>query len=286
VRVEPDHLEIDASNAENDRRVGFVSLTNLTERVLRLKLEAGSYIQSIPEVVLAPHEKKKAPIVVLLQREVPLHEEIAFVAAGFKIRLWVDAAATPVAPMVSSKELVSPERSPTALLSATSVAAPRERVIQSNPTTMQGNGSASSSASPGQSAALVALHAQRADASRWELRWPQPKTPVTKYRVEERLLSLDRAGALQTNWRELTPLETTASGNEVVAQIKGLEPKQLHMLRVTAIGATGATLWESPVVPLAPPPEPSRGARPWLLFFGLTLSIFLFLRWRSKRAAA
>lgn len=284
VRVEPDHLEIDASNAESGPRVGFVSLTNQTERALRLKLVAGSNIQPIPEVALASHEKKKIPIVVLLHREIPLHEEIALAGAGFKTRLQIDAGAPPVAPAVSSKGPVSPAPSPAVLLSAPSVATPMERQ-QSNPIAIHSDGSPSSPP-PVANGALVAVHAQRADASRWELRWPQPKTPATKYRIEERVLSLDGAGALQTSWRELAPLEIAASGKEVVAQIKGLEPKKLHMLRVTAIGAAGATLWESPVVALAPPREPPRRERHWLLFFGLTLFVFLFLRWRASRAAA
>ncbi len=283
VRLEPDRLEIGASNAESGPRVGFVSLTNQTERALRLKLQAGSNIQSIPEVALAPHEKKKIPIVVLLHREVALQEEIALVGAGFKIRLQIDAAA-PGAPVRSSKGPVSPAPAPAVLLSATSVATPIERMIQPNPIAIHSDASPLSP-SPSPNVALVAVHAQRADALRWELRWPQPKAPASKYRIDERWLSLDGTGALQTSWRELAPLEIAASGNEVVAQIKGLEPKQLHMLRVTAIGAAGATLWESPVVALAPPREPPRGERRWLLVFGLTLFVFLFLRWRSNRAA-
>ena len=282
VRVEPDHLEIDASNAGSVPRVGFISVTNQTERALRLKLEAGSNIQPIPEIALAPREEKKVPIVVLLHREVPLHEEIALVGAGFKTRLQVDADAAPIAPVVSHEGLVSPTPAPAGLMSATSVATPASRVVQSNPIT--GHSDASPSLAPWH-VALVAVHAQRMDASLWELRWPQPKTPATKYRIEERLLSLDGAGVLQTSWRELAP-EMAAADNQVVARIKGLEPKQMHILRVTAIGAAGATVWESPVVEVAPPWELPQREHRWLLFFGLTLIAFLLLHWRSNRATA
>ena len=66
---------------------------------------------------------------------------------------------------------------------------------------------------------------------------------------------------LQTTWREIAPLETVALGNEVAAQIKGLDPKQRHLVRVTAIGPSGAPLWESPVVALTPPPARCDSAR-------------------------
>ena len=281
VRVDPDHLQIDAPKAENDPRAGSVSLTNQTERAVRLKTEAGSNIQPMPEIALAARETKKISIVVLLHREVPLHEEVTLVGDGFKIRLPVDADASSVTPLVASKRPGSLAPSPTAL----TFPIPTARVIQPEPIATL---PVAASSSPVQSprAAFVAAHAHRLDASHWELRWARQKIAAAKYRIEERFLSLDGAGELQTTWRAIASPEIAESGDEVVAQIKGLEPKQLHMLRVTALGSDGGTLWESPVVALAPPREPPRSERRWLLFFGLTLFVFLILRWRANRAAA
>jgi hypothetical protein len=130
------------------------------------------------------------------------------------------------------------------------------------------------------------VRAQRLDAKRWELRWPASKVPVAKYQIEERLLALDGAGALQITWRSLPFPEATKSGNSIVAQLARLDPRQLHVLKVTALGADGATIWESPLVSLAPLTQPSHGGRGWLLLFGCALIVLLVLRWRATHAPA
>ncbi len=283
VRIEPDHLQINAPKAESDPRLGFVSLTNQTERALRLKMEAGPNIQPIPEVALGPHEKKQISIVVLLHRAVPLEEEVALVGPGFKAWLSLEAEAAPVAPTVSSNGTPPPLNPPQALPAVTPTTAPVSRMIPSEPAA---TGAVAPPSFPRQfpKGMLVAIHAQRLDGSRWELRWARPKIAAVKYRIEERFLSLDAAGELQTSWRTLAPPEITEAGDDVVARIKGLEPKWLHMLRVTALGSDGTTMWESSLVALAPPREPSQSRRGWLVVFGLSLLVFLFLRWRSNRA--
>jgi hypothetical protein len=58
------------------------------------------------------------------------------------------------------------------------------------------------------------------------------------------------------------------------------------MVRVTAIGGSGTTLWESPVVALMPPDGSLRSQRPWGVLLGIALFVFLFFRWRSNRAVA
>lgn len=278
VRVEPDHLQIDPPKTKNDSRTGFVSLTNETERVLHLRVQAGSNIEPIPEVALAPHEKKQISIVVLSHPQVPLHEEVVLVGVGFKARLQIEAEAVPAAPVVASKglDLPSPVPSLAPVAPAThgSKSIPFSSVVApSSPTPFPSNG-------------FVAVQARRLEAGHWELRWARPKIAAAKYRIEERFLALDGAGELQTSWQPLASPEIAESGDEVVAQIKGLEPKQLHMLRVTALSAAGATLWESPPIALKPLSEPSSRERRWLLLLGLVLIAFLFLRWRANRASA
>ena len=131
--------------------------------------------------------------------------------------------------------------------------------------------------------AFVALRALRLDSTRWELHWKQPPEPVANYRIEERLLALN-GSELETSWRTLDALEISRSGDEMVARISGLASEQLHMLRVTALNARGATLWESPLVALAPPRAAGRGGRGWLIVFGVALAVLVVLRWRARRA--
>ena len=280
VRTEPDHLQIDLPKTEGDPRAGLVSLTNTTESVLRLKMEGSSNIQSIPEVVLAPHETKRISIVVLLHRAIALHEEIVFAGSGFISRVQIDAEAEPPTPMVSRRPLSSPAPTPAAFPSAT----PTGRMIQTGPTPMRGVVAPASPPGPPRGV-FVAVQAQRLDAARWELRWA-PAKAAANYRIDERFLSLNDTGELQTIWRTLSPLEIAQSGGEIFAQIQALDPKQLHMLRVIALGADGAILWESPPVALATRGEPPQGERGWLLVFALALVVFLFLRWRARRALA
>ncbi len=284
IRVEPEHLQIDPPQAENGSRVGLVSLQNQTERALRLKIEATPNIQPVPEIALAPHEKKQISIVIALHREVPLHEEIRFVGAGFRTRLQIDAEAALPPPRAAGGGAGSTELSSVSSPPALS-ATPTPKRQQSEPIAIRSD-AATSLPLPAANGASGVVHVRRPDATHWELRWAQPKTAPAKYRIDERFLSLDSAGVLQTSWRALPPRDTTESGDEVVAQIKGLDPTRLHMLRVIALGPDGGGLWESPPTALAPPREPSRSEGGWLLVFGLALLVFLFVRWRASRAQA
>jgi len=276
VRVEPDHLQIDPPKTKTDPRTGFVSLTNETERTLHLKVEAGEKIAPIPEVALAPHEERQISIVIRSHPQVPVHEEIVLVGPSFKARLQIDAEAMPANPLVASKGPDSIAPSPAVVASTTPVprSVPRSPVVASSvPTPTPGNG-------------FVAVQARRQKNEDWELRWVRPKIAAAKYRIDERFLSMNGAGELQTMWQAVASPEIAESGDEIVAQIKGLEPKKLHMLRVTALNAAGGTLWESPPVALAPPGQPTQRERSWLLLLGLSLCALVFLRWRANRAPA
>ncbi len=69
----------------------------------------------------------------------------------------------------------------------------------------------------------------------------------------------------------MSPPEIATAGDSVWAQISGLAPKQLHMLRVIALDAKGVTLWEAPLVALAPPPQSDTAGRGWLMIFATAL---------------
>ncbi len=130
------------------------------------------------------------------------------------------------------------------------------------------------------------VRAQRLEGEGWELRWARPKEPVARYRIEERFLSLDEKGALQTAWRALPEPNIAIVGDAVTAPINGLDPRQVHSLKVTALSADGTMLWESPLVVLGPPAEPSHRTRTWTLLLGLALLALVALRWRANRAPA
>ena len=59
----------------------------------------------------------------------------------------------------------------------------------------------------------------------------------------------------------ISAAEIMESGDEMVAEASGLEPEQLQMLCLTALGPGGATLWESSLVALSPAREPRRSER-------------------------
>ena len=276
VRLEPDHLQIDPPKTKSDSRSGTVSLTNETEHALRLQVEAGKEIEPIPEVALAPHEKKQIAIVILSHPQVAVHEEIVVAGLGFKVRLWIDAEAAPAVPPVTRTGPDSVSLSPALVASATPI--PKSIPIRSvvaplSPTPMPSN-------------RFVAVQARRLATGGWELRWARPKIAAAKYRIDERFLSLDGAGELQTQWQALASADIAESGDHIVAQIKGLDPKKLHSLRVTALNAAGGMAWESPPVALTVPSKPPSRERRWLLIFAIGLLVLLFLRWRANRAPA
>ena len=117
------------------------------------------------------------------------------------------------------------------------------------------------------------------------MRWARPKETVAQYRIEERFLALDGAGELQATWRAFTSPQIAIAGDEVTAQISGLDPRQIHSLRVTALGSNGVALWESPLVVLGPPRKPSHRTRNWAVILGGALLVLLVLRWRANRPA-
>jgi hypothetical protein len=284
VQAVPDHLEISGSNNYDGAKRGSVALTNQTGRALTLRLDASSNIQSVSELTFGPHERKTVSIAVLPKWSGAFHEDVAFVGNGFRVRLPVDAAAPAIPPVVTIAK-ATPSKTST-VQPATTVSAATSNKIPSNPGPLRVDASTASAAPRPSNATSVAVKVKRLDASHWELRWPQPTGPVTKYRVDERLVSLDHAGGLQTSWREIAPVETVALGNEVVAQIKGVEPNSRHLVRVTAFGPSDVPLWESPVTPLTPATGSLRFQPPWLTLLEITLVVFVVLRWRANRAAA
>ncbi len=134
--------------------------------------------------------------------------------------------------------------------------------------------------------AFVQLSARRIDASRWEVRWPAPKNPPAKYRIDERLLALDADRQLQTSWCEIPVAKITIAGDTATAQIDQLKPRELHLLRVSALARDGTVEWESPLVALSPVSEPPSRGRFWLVIFGTALLALLLLRWRGSRVRA
>lgn len=282
VQADPNHLEILGSNNNDAVRSGSVSLTNQTGRVVTLRLEASSNIQSVSEITLAPHERKKVSIAVRPEWSAALHEDIAFVASGFRVRLPVDAPAPAIPPVVTNAK--APSELPSTPQAAVNVSAATSNQIPSHPAAPHVDASATSGGPRTSNPTFVAVKTKRLDASHWELRWPQPTVLVTRYRIDERFVSLDHAGGLQTSWREIAPVETVALGKEVLAQIEGVEPKSRHLVRVTAFGPSGITLWESPVVALTPAAGSLRFQPPWLILLGITLVAFVLLRWRANRA--
>ena len=278
VQVEPDHLEISGSNNDDAVRSGSVALTNQTGRVVTLRLEASSNIQSVSELTLAPHERRTVSIAVVPKWAGAFHEDIAFIGSDFRVRLPVDATA--IAPVATNAN------STPGPISTVQPAVTVNAVTSNKPLSSHVDASTASAAPRMSSGTFIAVKVKRVDASHWQLRWPQPTAPVTKYRIDERLVSLDRAGGLQTSWREIVPVETVALGKEVVAQIKGVEPKSRHLLRVTAFAPSGEALWESPVVALTPATASLRFQPPWLVLFGIALVVFVLLRWRANRRTA
>ncbi|MEO7168444.1 MAG: hypothetical protein ABI016_15600 [Chthoniobacterales bacterium] len=275
LRVEPATIRIVVPKNENEARSAAVTLTNRTEETLRLKVEMSSNFQPVAEIVLAPREQRVIELVVRLSRTIPLRERVTIIGQGFRAPMEVESAALPPPLVVTEQTSSMPPPVTVALVSATpttpTVRAPLVPIAAPP----------APSASPGKF--LVAVRAKRLDPG-WELRWPQPKNPVANYRIEERFLALDGTDGLQTSWRPLPLPKIANSGDSAVAQLKGLAPKELHILRVTALKEDGSTLWESPLVALSPPRAAPRNGRGWLLTFVVTLAIFLVVRWSANRA--
>ncbi|MGI8432425.1 MAG: hypothetical protein ACR2MW_09075 [Chthoniobacterales bacterium] len=279
ISLEPVELRIASPAKKDEPRAAPVSLTNRTDRPLKLKFLSSRDIQPIADVTLAPSEEKKVSIVMAADGTVPVHEAIMIRGDGFSARLPVEAEGLAAPPTPSNQ-------SPIARV-ATASPTPNSTPVASIP--MQAN-VVRPEATPAPALPSVSPHTRfesvrgpRLEGEHWELRWARPKEPVARYRIEERLLELDGAGELQINWRAFSEPKIAIGGATVTAQIGGLDPKQIHSLKVTALGPDGGTLWESPLVVIGPPAEPSHRIRTWTLILGLALAVLVVVRWRANR---
>ncbi len=283
IALEPAELRIARPEDKDAPRTASVSLTNRTERPLTLKFSSDRKIGPIADVTLAPAEEKAIPVVIAAEAAIPVDEAIVVRGEGFSARLPVVAEALPAA---SAAPNPSPAIAAVASASPRPVAAPGGAVV-ARPKVVRPNAAApppATSAPPGPR--LVPVRARRLEGERWELHWARPKETVARYRIEERFLALDEKGALQTVWRALPPPNIAIVGDAVTAPISGLESRQVHSLKVSALGADGTLLWESPLVVLAPPAQPSHRTRTWTLILGLALLALVALRWRVNRTPA
>lgn len=249
-----------------------LSLTNLTEAPIRLKFQTSPHLQSIEEVALPAGETKELAVEVRPEVVGPIHEVLLVSAPRFQISLVVEipalpppiaaATATPAAPstsvIASSTPLPSPSSSPAPELPPITDTSP-----------------------PPESGPFVKVTARRVGASLWELKWTARKFPSASYRIEERTLSLDAAGNLQTSWRPVTST-TNLALDPVTAKLTELDDDRVHVIRVTALDASGTTLWGSPPVALAAVPAATHERGLWLVSLSLALAVCLFLRWRGR----
>ena len=114
----------------------------------------------------------------------------------------------------------------------------------------------------------------------------QTSEGLGSYRIEELFRALDVAGELQTTLRGVPAPQIAIMGDEVRAQIEGLDRDPIHSFRVTALTPKGEVLWESPLVVLDSPRQPSRRTQTWLLILGVALIALLVQRRRANRASA
>ncbi|HEY3661655.1 MAG TPA: hypothetical protein VGL24_00710 [Chthoniobacterales bacterium] len=281
ITLDPVELRIASPAKKDDPRAASFSLTNRTDRRLKLKFDSSRDIQPIAEVTLAPSEEKKISIVMAADATVPVHETIMIRGEGFSARLPVDAEGSAPAP-------IDPNPSPSpkvATVAPTPNAAPAA-AIPNQTSVVRPLQAAMPAATPISSRTrYAAVRGHRLEGGHWELRWARPKDPVARYRIEERLLTLDGAGEMQTTWRALSSPKTAAGTDTVTAQVGELDPNQLHSLKVTALGPDGGALWESPVVVIGPPAEPSHRVRNWTLLLGFVLAVLVVVRWRANRLA-
>lgn len=253
-------------------RVENMSLTNLTNAPLKLTFNAGEHLETIDAIALAANETREVAVKVRPEVKGPVRETMVVNGPRFQtpVTMEIPPFADPKAtPMIT----VSATPPPVAELTASpSPSAPPPLVSeQKTPSTP--------AAERVPAAVRVTLH--RLDRGAWELRWPSQSPVAASYRVEERCLSFDRTGKLQTAWRPL-PANISARGNPLTAKVRDLDGRQVHVLRVTALDADGRTLWESPAIALAPLPTRSHARSLWLVGSSIALAAFLLLRWRTR----
>ncbi len=278
VTFQPAELRIPLPREKNAPRTASVTLTNQTGRPQKLKFTADRKIQPIAETTLAPAEAKTVPVIIAADGTIAVNGAIVARGNGFSVRLPVSAES-----FVVPAAAVSRSPKVTASSPAAASPAPPATISQQASVVRQTEPAPSPSASP--NARLVPVRAQRLAGSLWELRWARPKDSVAQYRIEERFLSLDGAGALQTNWRALPSPKIAFAGDAVTAQVAGLDPDQIHSLKVTALAPNGAAFWESPLVVIGPPAKPEHPARKWTILLGLALVVLVVARWRANRAS-
>ncbi len=245
-----------------------VFLTNRTDRTLGLDFQANLQFAPIAPVILEPKAELSITVEVRPDIHGPLRGTIAVRGPGFTLPLRVEATgAQPASPSAMARPTV-PARSSIPIPTSR----PGMKAIVISPPPVPPAAALPES--------VVTATAKHLGAGRWELTWPQAKE--AHFRIEERLLSLGGDGELRTDWREMTPATISAGTDRVTARLERVQPAELHMLRVTAVGADGTVLWETPLVALPPKPAPECGRTYLLLFLGCGLAVLLFFRWRGR----
>lgn len=104
-------------------------------------------------------------------------------------------------------------------------------------------------ASPVPSAEIQARWLSRNEA---ELQWLAPPTGLpAAYRIDERKLSLDSKDELHIDWQPLADAQISlGEGRRFSAQLRGLSPRTLHVLRIAMLDGKGALTGESPPIAL------------------------------------
>ncbi|HEY1770137.1 MAG TPA: hypothetical protein VGG02_07765 [Chthoniobacterales bacterium] len=275
LRIAPNPLSMGAE------RRATVFLTNLTDHEMILNFKTGENLKPIASLDLPPKQDGDITVEVLPEVKSTIHDSITIVGVHFTLELPVDAAAPEkkaVAknPVASLSNAVSPpaRSSPIAATPAAENAAAHDQA----PALPTAEAPAFPNAAP-------KITAERLGSSRWKLRWPAGKISAASYRVEERDLALVNK-ELQISWREVTAAKIDAKRNPVSAQIDRLDPRALHILRVSALDADGKVLWQSPLVSLAPEPQESHERFYLLWLFGAVLFALAYFRWRSTRGVA
>lgn len=252
-----------------------ISLTNLTDAPAELTFETGGHLQPIEGITLAAEETREVAVEVRPEVIGPIHETMAISGPRFQVPVVLEIPVLPTQPTVATAAPIVP-----APISSLAVA---ERLVRSStpepvaPATQQVTDATPAS----EVVPMVKVTAHRLEFALWEVRWSAESPRAASYRVEERSLSLDGAGALQTAWR---PLQTSisAGSDPVTAKVGDLDGHRAHVLRVTALDADGTTRWESPLIALAALPVSSHARTIWLVGLSLALAAFLLLRWRGR----
>ncbi len=283
LKIAPDPLRLAPPENPGEARRAIVFLTNRMNEPLTLNFQVGSSFEAIEPIVLRAKSDQDVTVAVRPSVTGAVHESIVIAGPGFTMPLRVDADApapkptptmAPTRPPAPAPVVVRPE--PTATI------APIASLPKAPPPIPQ------TAAAPVESEGtpLINVTARRLGSTRWELQWPPPKRVVASYRIEERNLALDGSDELQITWRPITGAKIVTTDERVTAEVGGMKPHELHMLRVTALKTDGSALWESNVVPLSPLPKASHGRAYLLILFGGVLIVVLFLRWRAKRPFA